>query len=326
MLPDTMLRAMLYAMLTRDQVRTKISLAVAFWTAAICGCGSSTNGANGFPPTTDSGAVDGGGVGADAGGPAETGGGGGSGDGGDSGGSLFGDGATVETGGGCQHLNIGILGNPGSNASSNFQSWLVSAGTSVQRIQTAAPTPTIDASTLKPFDVVILDWLTRDYSAAEASVLAAFVSGGGGLVTMSGYDNVTTDDWHANSLLAPLAVAYTGQLLSPSGAEIPVTDFAPHPITAGLTSVSFKGGYAIADLGGSASTRTPIAFLPDPSGTGTLPVGFAVQMSKGRAFVWGDEWISFDSEWSTIPQIKQLWVQVFAWVSPTNTCPITPPQ
>jgi hypothetical protein len=295
-------------MLARDEARTKIGFAVALATAVICGCGSSTNGAKGFPLTTEAGAVDGGSAGAEAGGGY---------------GHLVGDGATIEAGGGCQHLNIGILGNHGSNASSNFQSWLVSAGTSVQRIQTTAPTPAITAATLQPFDVVILDWLTRDYSAAEASVLAAFVSAGGGLVSMSGYDGVTTDDWHANSLLAPIALAYTGQLLNPPGAEVPVTDFASHPITAGLTSVSFKGGYAIADLGGSASSRTPIAFLPDPSGSGVLPVGFAVQMSKGRAFVWGDEWISFDSEWSTIPQIKQLWVQVFAWISP-NTCPITP--
>ncbi len=96
-----------------------------------------------------------------------------------------------------------------------------------------------------------------------------------------------------------------------------------HPITAGLTSVTFAGGYGIADLGGTASTRTPIAFLPQ--GTGTVPVGYAVQMGMGHAFVWGDEWIEFDSEWSTLPQIKQLWVQVFGWVSPMNKCALTPP-
>jgi hypothetical protein len=313
---------MLYSKLMWNAARTTLGLAAALATVVLCGCGSSTNGANGFPPTADAGGVDTGVAEASAPTDAGTGG-----NGGDSGGSLFGDGATATPdASGCQHLNIGILGNPGSNPSANFQAWLVSSGTSVQRIQTTAPTPPITAATLQPFDVVLLDWLTRDYDAGEASVLAAFVSAGGGLISLSGYDNVTTDDWHANSLLAPLEVAYTGQLLNGPGGEVPVTDFATHPITAGITSVSFKGGYAISDLGGTASTRTPIAFLPDPSGTGTLPVGYAIQMSKGRAFVWGDEWISFDSEWSTIPEIKQLWVQVFAWVSPTNTCPIHPPQ
>jgi hypothetical protein len=219
----------------------------------------------------------------------------------------------------CQHLNIGILGNPGADPSANFQQWLVMAGTSVQRIQTMTGVPLTQAD-IQQFDVVILDWLTRDYTTSEAAEVAAFVSGGGGLVSMSGYDNNTTDDWHANSLLAPLEVAYTGPLLSG-----PVTMFATHPITLGLTSVTFNGGYAIADLGGTASTRTPIAFLPSPSGSGTVTVGYAIQMGKGHAFVWGDEWIEFDSEWSTLPQIKQLWVQIFEWISPMNKCALMPP-
>jgi hypothetical protein len=236
----------------------------------------------------------------------------------DTGGSLFGDGATSEAGG-CNHLNIGIFGNPGANASSDFQAWLTAAGTSVQRIQNMAPTAEITAATLQPFDVVILDWLTRDYTVAEATVFASWISSGHGIVSMSGYDNVTTDDWHANSLLAPLEVAYSGPLLNG-----PVTTFATHPITMGLTSVTFDGGYQISDLGGGASTRTPIAFLPDPEDAGNVPVAYAVQMGNGRAFVWGDEWISFDSEWSTLPEIKQLWVQVFAWIAPTNSCGLQP--
>jgi hypothetical protein len=217
----------------------------------------------------------------------------------------------------CTHLNIGIFGNPGSNASSNFQTWLEMSGTSVQRIQTMPSVP-ITAATVQPFDVILLDWLTRDYSPAEAAVFAAFVSAGGGAASMSGYDNNTTDDWHANSLLAPFGVAYSGPLLNQ-----PVTSFATHPITAGLTSVTFAGGYAVADLGGTASTRTPIAFLPQ--GGNNVPVGYAIQMGAGHAFVWGDEWIEFDSEWSTLPQIKQLWVQVFTWISPMNKCALTPP-
>jgi hypothetical protein len=220
----------------------------------------------------------------------------------------------------CTQLNIGIFGNPGANPSSNFQTWLVSAGTSVQRVQTTTTEP-LTAATLQPFDVVVLDWLTRDYTPAEAATFAAWISAGGGVASMSGYDGNTTDDWHANSLLAPLEVAYSGPLLNG-----PVTQFAAHPITVGLTSVTFAGGYAISDLGGTASTRTPIGFLPSPSGSGNVAVAYAIQMSQGRAFVWGDEWIEFDSEWSTLPEIKQLWVQVFAWISPMNKCALMPPQ
>ena len=88
--------------------------------------------------------------------------------------------------------------------------------------------------------------------------------------------------------------------------------------------MTFAGGYAISDLGGTNSTRTSIAFL-SPSGS-QVTVGYAVQYGSGRAFVWGDEWIEFDSEWSAMPQIKQLWVQIFAWISPSNKCALTPPQ
>ena len=217
----------------------------------------------------------------------------------------------------CSHLNIGILGKPGSNASSNFQQWLIDSGTSATRIQTAANEP-LTSATLQPFDVVILDWLPRDYSADEAAIFGAWVAAGGGVASMTGYDNDTRVDWRANSLLSPLGVAYSGMIL-----DGPVQSFATHPVTAGLTSVSYLGGYAVTDLGGSASTRTPIAFL---SGAPKANVAFAIQMQKGRAIVWGDEWIEFDSEWATLPQITQFWVQLFAWVAPVNKCELVPPK
>jgi hypothetical protein len=216
----------------------------------------------------------------------------------------------------CSHLNIGILGNPGARASSNFQQWLVASGTSAQRIHTNTNEP-LTSTTLQPFDVVVLDWLTREYTPAEAAIFADWVSAGGGVVSMSGYSN-NASDWNANTLLAPLQVAYGGSLLTN-----PVESFAVHPVTNGLTSVTFTGGYAVSDLGGSASTRTPIAFFPDAAKT---TVGVAIQMGKGRAVVWGDEWIEFDSEWSTLPQITQFWVQVFAWIAPMNKCELSPPK
>jgi len=217
---------------------------------------------------------------------------------------------------GCTHLNIGILGNPGARASSNFQQWLEKSGTSTQRILTT-DTEALTSATLHPFDVVILDWLPRDYTAHEAAVFSLWLSAGGGMASMTGYSGNMVADWHANSLLAPLQVAYGGPLLSG-----PVTSFALHPVTLGLSSVTFQGGYAVTDLGGSASTRTPLAFLPD----GNAIAGFAVQLGKGRGIVWGDEWIEFDSEWSTLPEITQLWVQLFAWIAPKNKCELTPPK
>jgi hypothetical protein len=240
-----------------------------------------------------------------------------------SGGSAVGSSAQLDASSGsvdapCVQLNIAILGNPGSNPSSDFQAWLEARGTTVQRIQTTTDVP-LTAEALQPFDVVILDFLTRDYTTSEATIFAGWVSAGGGVVSMSGYQNDPSQDWRANSLLAPLGVAYVNY----NGQQVwgPVTDFAAHPITVGLTSITFTGGYAVSDLGGSSSTGTPIAFVPNNAGN--IPVAYAVQMDAGHAFVWGDEWIEYDSEWSSMPQMPQLWLQVFSWIAPPRRCTLT---
>ena len=211
----------------------------------------------------------------------------------------------------CMQLNIGIIGNPGSNDSSDFQAWLEARGTTAQRIQTTADVP-LTADALRPFDVVVLDLPPRDYTADEAAIFGAWVNAGGGVASMSGYHDDTSQDWRANSLLSQIGLAYSGDRIWG-----PVTQFAVHPITAGLTSVTFTGGYPVADLGG-AGTRTPIAFIP--SNGNQVAVAYAAQFGAGKAFVWGDEWIEFDSEWSSLPQIPTLWLQVFAWIAPGNRC------
>lgn len=42
----------------------------------------------------------------------------------------------------------------------------------------------------------------------------------------------------------------------------------------------------------------------------------------GKLFIFGDEWIEFDSEWKNIPQIKKFWVNILGWLSPMNFCTI----
>ena len=215
----------------------------------------------------------------------------------------------------CTRLNIGIIGNPGSNPSSNFQSWLEARGTTVQRIQTTADVPlTTDA--LEPFDVVVIDFPARTFTADEAAIFAAWVNAGGGFAAMSGYHDDPSQDWRANPLLAPLGLAFAGDRIWG-----PVTMFADHPITAGLSSVTFTGGYPVAEVGSSSSTRTPIGFI-SANGNKT-PVAYAVTMGDGKGFVWGDEWIEFDSEWSSQPQIPRLWLQVFSWLAPGDRCMLT---
>jgi len=289
-----------------------VLFALASCTAGTAGEGHPGAGSGGSFGAGGSAPTPGGGAGASGGAAPGTGGSTSAGTGGSPSGRDAG-GATADAG--CSHLNIGILGNPGNNPSSDFQAWLEARGTTVQRVQTTPDVP-LTAATLQPFDVVVLDLLPRDYTADEAAVFSAWVAAGGGVAAMSGYEDDPTQDWHANSLLAPLGLAYAMPRIWG-----PVTQFAVHPITAGLTSVTFTGGYVVSEVTGGSGTRTPIGFLS--SNPGTVAVAYAVQMGMGRAFVWGDEWIEFDSEWAAMPQIPQLWLQVFDWVSPPNRCMLT---
>jgi hypothetical protein len=96
----------------------------------------------------------------------------------------------MESAPGCTSLSIGILGNPGAyDAMLDYDQWLVAGGAGVQRLETTPDEP-LTATTLAPFNVVVLDWLTRDYSPEEAASFGAWVEAGGGVVSMSGFDNV----------------------------------------------------------------------------------------------------------------------------------------
>ncbi len=204
----------------------------------------------------------------------------------------------------CDCLQIALLGQPGSLASSQFVAWLTAQGTSTVRIDP----PLIDDAALAPYDVIIIDRLMRPYSAAEADVFATWVSAGGGLMAMTGHvsDPIQAQTW-PNSILAPFAIAYSGPLLLG-----PVTSFLPHPVTTGVTSVTFEGGFQVDET--MAGVTTLVAQLP------AAPTARAREFDAGKVFVWGDEWIQYDSEWSSMPEIHQLWVNALGWLRPSELC------
>ena len=205
----------------------------------------------------------------------------------------------------CDCLAIALIGTPGSLASSQFQQWIIDRGSSAERIDP----PLVDAAVLDAYDVVILDQLTREYTPAEAATFDAWVNAGGGLMAMTGHTSspVSAQQW-PNGILGPMGLEYQGPLLNG-----PVTDFEPHPITVGLSSVTFLGGFeVVATMPGLSDV---VARLP-----GAVPAAQAQERGLGKVFVWGDEWIEYDSEWAALPEITQLWVNIFDWITPTNVC------
>jgi hypothetical protein len=209
---------------------------------------------------------------------------------------------------GCRR--IGIMGAPGANPSSNFQAWLEMQGAIVTRFHaTAATAPTLHREELEVYDLVIVDYLQRDYTMDESMTVADWVRAGGGLFVMTGHSG-SVGTVH-NTLLAALGPSYDvahGLLNGPA-------TLLPSPITSDgsggtLPPVTFAGGFAVI---------VPPALMPDlaPFATiGSDVVGVVGPFGMGRLVVFGDEWIEFDSEWSTMPPIIALWTNSVRWLAP----------
>ena len=58
---------------------------------------------------------------------------------------------------------------------------------------------------------------------------------------------------------------------------------------------------------------TPLAY--DDSDRLALTVA---EVSAGRVAVWGDEWITYDSEWADVAhqQVELFWINLLKWLSP----------
>jgi hypothetical protein len=199
-------------------------------------------------------------------------------------------------------IDILLIGGPGANSSSNFQAWLEEQGTTVSRIHASGTPAALAAEDLNAFDIVILDTLLRDYTPEESQALLEWVEAGGGLMSLNGHTG-SSDLPRGNSLLFRLGVEHLPTLLSGD-----VMTFSTHPLTTGLTSVTFSGGYPVGDRSeGEGSVN--VAQLAGNS------VGRALERGSGRAFIWGDEWVEFDSEWQTRPEIETFWVNSIGWLS-----------
>jgi len=214
----------------------------------------------------------------------------------------------------CDCLSIALVGNEGANPSSEFQAYLEDQGTTTVRINSnvmndinAPLTP----AELNKYDIIILDWLQRPYTMQEAADMKAWVEAGGGLMTMTGHTNNQTVIDRPNSFIGPMGLTYNGSMGFFSG---PITNFAPHPINAGLTSLTFLGGLFVDIVDDGVGVNQTIMTLQN------VPVGVVQERMQGRVFVFGDEWVEFDSQWMNMPDIKQFWVQTLVYLGPKDSC------
>jgi hypothetical protein len=111
----------------------------------------------------------------------------------------------------------------------------------------------VDKSALEELDLVILDQPTRPFEPSEADALEKWVHAGGSLMSLTGYRIDTTDRLLQNELLRGFGISYEPNVIFFGPMVGRVTDFTPHPLSKGLTSVPFNGGYHVARSGSAPS-------------------------------------------------------------------------
>src|SRR5439155_24957756 len=129
-------------------------------------------------------------------------------------------------------------------------------------------------------------------SPAEVIVLRDWVKAGGGFMTLTGYDDPIEIE-NTNRLLAPFGISYDSPaILCGCFHSIPINTFMSHPVTQGITRIGFDNGHPV--LG------SPSTYAREQS----WDVLKAADFGTGHVIAWGDEWITYDSEWSQHPDYQ----------------------
>jgi hypothetical protein len=225
----------------------------------------------------------------------------------------------------CDCLNIGTIGTigPWSDGGDIFATWLDERSPIPA---TALDDEVLSAENLTGLDVIVVlrvdtSELSGDppqhvFSAGEAKAFGDWMRAGGGAMTTIGY---TGDEGaeivNVNRLLTPLGAGYSEDL-SLSG---DVSTWLEHPISDGVSNIFTENGVTV-----SAEAGTLVAV-----GQNDKAVMVVHQVEDGRLVVWGDEWITYDSEWVDTEgqQVELLWLNIIKWLSPPTRCQVPiPPQ
>lgn len=224
------------------------------------------------------------------------------------------DDVDVEQDGVCDCLSIATLGgDPPSSTSSVFKGWLSKRSRSGAA---ALGTAELTDAALAKYQIIVTQDLTqlgRSYKPQEIDALQRWVEAGGGLLTLTGYS--ANEVANVNSVLSRFDLAYGEQGILLNWLiffPLPVSDWTPHPISEGVQTVGMNNGYPVLGSGTSIARKDGYDLMK------------VKEVGKGRVIVWADEWITFDSQWSSQPdfQVERLWLNMLKWLSPPNQCQV----
>ncbi len=216
----------------------------------------------------------------------------------------------------CDCLLIATLGVKGSSGQGDvFAAWLTArSDTGAADLADQPLTPEL----LAKYEVIVAQDVhnNHQYTDSEVSALSNWVNKGGGFMTLIGYSNAG-EAHNVNTLLAPFTMSYTDQqILQKSGSStVPITMWTPHPIDMGVTAVGVDNGYPVQGMGDTIATG------------GGFDVAKVQTIGKGHVFLWGDEWITYNSEWQDHPdyQVQLLWLNAIKWLTVAGQCQVAIP-
>jgi hypothetical protein len=230
----------------------------------------------------------------------------------------------------CDCLNIATIGEigPWSNGGNVFKSWL--NGRSPLPAKELGDTVLTD-EVLAPFQVIVILYAGttdlygnsgrmlrahHEFSADEVAAFSRWLSRGGGVMTTAGYTSDEAKEVaNVNRLLAPFAMGYSTSKLDVGGR---CEEWLPHPVTEQVMRIVTMDG-----VQPDGAAGTTLAY-----DEGRRVVLQVAEAQAGHIIVWGDDWITYDSEWQAVQdqQVERFWLNILKWLSPAKVCqvPISP--
>ncbi|MFW6050943.1 MAG: hypothetical protein ACODAU_07205 [Myxococcota bacterium] len=242
------------------------------------------------------------------------------------------DDVDVDGDGICDCLRIATLGIPGqhSDGTEVFGEWLEERSdfgavrlTPGDPDEQTATDQTITPELIEDFEVIVVEnaSILDEFTQAEIDAIEQWVRDGGGLMTLIGYAG-PSERANVNSILAPLGVQYGEEQILASPDTVPITNWETHPTTENISQVGVDNGYPVVPLEGEDAVGSPMVVASEDG----HDVAVVNEVGDGRVFVWGDEWITYDSEWDKPGyQVERFWLNVIKWLTPANICQVDLP-
>ena len=233
------------------------------------------------------------------------------------------DNADADSDGVCDCLRIASLGAGGISSSGEtvFAQWPNSQS---QNPVVALGDKVLTDKLLAQFDVIVVLYVAtfevggdnrtlpanHAFSSAEVAAFERWTRNGGGVMTTSGYSaDEGREVENVNRLLAPFGMAYSTTKLNLDGN---IENWIDHPVTQGVEKIFTANGV-------EPDGRAGLTLARDGFDRVALQVS---QSDEARLFVWGDEWITYKSQWEAQAdqQVERLWLNALSWLSPPQSC------